>query len=160
MCTIFLDTVGVVEDWSWLARADDARPRVVDDVGEIVRGEAEVDRYEHGPDLRDRVERLELRVRIRRDVDDAVALLDTECLQRGGPAIAALEEVAVREALVAVDDSLARRIQATRAPGKLERGKGNLQRLDSIGPQPPSSTGFRDLRQAAVIGFIVAKVAS
>src|SRR5205823_13882734 len=96
-----------------LVRAHDACAAVVDDVGEIVRGKAEVDRHEDGPDLRDRIERLELRMRIRRDVDDAVALLDTERLQRGRPAIAALEEVAVREALVAVDDSLARRIQAT-----------------------------------------------
>jgi hypothetical protein len=99
-------------------------------------------------------------VRIRRNVDDAVARLDTERLQRGRPAIAALEEVAVRKALVAIDDGLARRIQATRAPGKLERCKGNLQGADSIGPLPSSSTRFRDSRQAAVIGFIVAKVAS
>jgi hypothetical protein len=84
-------------------------------------------------------------MRIRRDVDDPVALLDTERLQRGRPAIAALEEVAVREALGAVDDGLARRIQATRAPGELERGKGNLQRTDSIEPLPPSSTRFRNL---------------
>jgi hypothetical protein len=86
-----------------------------------------------------------LRVRIRRDIDDAVALLDTERLQRGRPAIAALEEVAVREALGAVDDGLARRIQASRAPGELERGKGNLQWTDSIEPRPSSSTRFRDL---------------
>jgi hypothetical protein len=84
-------------------------------------------------------------MRIRRDVDDAVALLDTERLQRGRPAIAALEEVAVREALGAVDDGLARRVQATSAPGELERGKGNFQRTDSIEPLAPSSTRFRDL---------------
>ena len=84
-------------------------------------------------------------MRIRRDVDDAIALLDAERLQRGRPAIAALEEVAVREALRAVDNGLARRIQATRAPGELERGKGNLQETDSIEPLPSSSTRFRAL---------------
>ena len=142
-CQLAADTVDSLE--VVLVRAHDACAAVVDDVGEIVRRQAEVDRHEHGPDLRDGVERLELRMRIRRDVDDAVALLDTERLQRGRPAIAALEEVAVREALGAVDDSLARRVQATCAPGELERGKGNLQRTDSIEPLPPSSTRFRDL---------------
>src|SRR5206468_5435443 len=61
-----------------LVRADDARAAMVDDVGEIVGRQAEVDRHEHGPDLRNRVERLQLRVRVGRDVDDPVALPDAE----------------------------------------------------------------------------------
>ena len=41
---------------------------MVDDVGEVVGGEPVVDRHEHRADLRHGVERLELRVRVRRDV--------------------------------------------------------------------------------------------
>jgi hypothetical protein len=66
-------------------------------------------------------------VGVRRDVDDAVALLDAERLQGGRPPIAALEELFVREALVAVNDGFTRRIQATRTTGELEGCERNLQ---------------------------------
>jgi hypothetical protein len=56
---------------------------VVDDVREVVRRQAIVDGNQHRTDLRNRVKRLELRVRVRRDVDDAVTLLDAERLQGG-----------------------------------------------------------------------------
>src|SRR5205814_2525365 len=82
-----------------------------------------VDGHEHRADLRHGVERLELRVRVRRDVHDAIALPDAERVQRGRPAIAAVEEALVGEALLAVNDGLARRIEAPGAPRELQRGK-------------------------------------
>ena len=55
-------------------RAHDPRAAVVDDVREVVGDQAVVDRHEHRADLRHGVERLELRVGVRRDVRDAIAL--------------------------------------------------------------------------------------
>src|SRR4030095_6756355 len=78
-------------------------------------------------DLRDRIKRFELGVCVRGDVDNAVALLDAERLQGGRPAIAALQELLVREALVTIDDGLTRGVQATRTPGELEGCERDLQ---------------------------------
>jgi len=61
-------------------------------------------------------------VRVRRDVDDAIALADAERLQPGRPAIAALEKALVGEALAAIDDRLTRGIQAACAPREFQRG--------------------------------------
>ncbi len=107
-------------------RTNDARPRVIDDEGEIIRCQAVVDRYQHRTDLRHCIKRLQLRVRIRRNVDDPVALLHAECLQRRRPPIAPVEELLVGQALLTVDDRFAARVQTPRAPRELERCERNL----------------------------------
>ena len=84
--------------------ADNPRARVADDVCEIVSRQPVVDGHEHGPDLRDGVERFELRVCIRRNIRDAVALFDSEPLQRRRPAVHAVEELLVSQAELTVDD--------------------------------------------------------
>ena len=94
-----------------LVRAHDRRARVLDDVGELVRAQPVVDRHEDRADLRHGVKRLELRVRVRRDVGDAIARLDAERLQRGGPPVAAIEELRVGKPQVAVDDRFAIGVQ-------------------------------------------------
>ena len=78
--------------------ADHARAAVLENIGEVVRGEAEVDGHDHGADLRHRVEGLQMRVGVRRDGGHAVARLHAQLLQGGGPAVAALKELAVGEA--------------------------------------------------------------
>lgn len=103
---------------------DDARAGVVDDVGEIVGDEPVIDRDEDGADLRDRVEGLELRMRVGRDVRDAVAGGDAQLLQRRRPFVAALEELRVRQTERAVDDRLALGVQAACATRKLEGREG------------------------------------
>ena len=64
-----------------VAGADDRRAGVVDDVGKVVDGQAVVDRDEDGADLRDGVEGLELLMDVRRDVGDAITLVDAELLE-------------------------------------------------------------------------------
>ena len=76
-------------------RADDARAAVVDQIGEIVGGQAVVERHENGADLRHGIERFQLGVGVRRDVGHAVALLHTERLQRRRPTIATVEKLLV-----------------------------------------------------------------
>ena len=107
-------------------RADHLRAAVPDDVGDLVRGEPEVDGNEHRPDLRHGVERLELRVRVRRDVGHAVAPGHAEPLEGGRPAVAAREELRVGEPGRAVHDRLAIRIQGAGAAQELQRGEGRL----------------------------------
>ena len=87
--------------------ADDFRAAVVDDVVEIVGDQAIVDRHQHRADLRHGVVRFQLRVRVRRDVGDAVALPHAQRLQRRRPAVAAIEELLIGEPQFAVDDGLA-----------------------------------------------------
>ena len=123
--------------------------RVVDHVDEVFRGEPVVHRHEHRAELRHRVERLELRVRVRRDRGDPVALADAERLQGARPAVAAVEELLVGEPEVAVDDGLARAVQAAGAAGELKRGQRRFHgthpasRAWSLnsGARPSSRTG-------------------
>ncbi len=63
------------------AGAHHLRAAVLNQVTEVVRDQPEIDRHEHRADLRHGVERLELRVRVRRDVGDAIALPDAKPLQ-------------------------------------------------------------------------------
>jgi hypothetical protein len=77
--------------------ADDARAAVIDDVGEVGRGEPEIDRHEHRPDLRNGVERFELLMGVGCDVGDTVARPDAETLKRGRPSVGAPEELLVRQ---------------------------------------------------------------
>jgi len=101
-------------------RAHDLGSAVLDEVREVGRGQAVVDGHDHGADLGDGVERLELGVRVGRDVGDTIAGAHAELLQRGRPAVAALEELTVREAQVPVDDGLTFRVEPARAPRELE----------------------------------------
>jgi hypothetical protein len=54
---------------------------VLDEVREVRGGQAVVDGHDHGADLRHGIERLELGVRVGRDVGDAVSRPDAEPLQ-------------------------------------------------------------------------------
>ena len=57
-------------------RADDLRAAVRDQEAEVAGNQAVVDRHQHRADLRDGVERLELGVRVWRDIGHPVALPD------------------------------------------------------------------------------------
>ena len=100
--------------------ADHPGAAVVDDVSEFIRLQPEVDRHEHGADLRDRVEGLELGVCVGRDTGDPVPLPDAQALKRRGPAVAAGQELAVGEPQIAVDDSFPVRIQPPRPASELD----------------------------------------
>ena len=106
--------------------AKHARAAVVDDVDEIVGGQPIVDRNEHRADLRHGVERLKLRMRVGRDIGDAVARLDPHLLQRGGPAIAAVKELRIGEPEIAVDDSFPVGIEPARASRKFHWRQGDF----------------------------------
>jgi hypothetical protein len=97
---------------------------VGDDVRELVRAQAIVDGHEDGADLGHGVKRLELCMRIRRDVRDAIAGLDAERLQRHRPPIATIEELRVGEPQVAVHDRFTVWVQSACASGEVERGEG------------------------------------
>ncbi len=99
--------------------AHDLRAAVRDDVREIVGGEPVVDRHQDGPNLRHRIEGLELRVDVRRDVRHTVARRHAQALQHRRPAVAAIEELLVGEPQVAVDDGLPRAEQPASAASEL-----------------------------------------
>jgi hypothetical protein len=100
--------------------ADHGGPRVVHDVDEVLRRQPVVDRHQDGPDLRHGVEGFQLRVRVRRDRGHAVRLRHAQPLQRRGPAVAAIEELPVRQAKLAVDDRLAVSVQPARPAGEVQ----------------------------------------
>ena len=102
-------------------RTEHCRARVVHHVDEVVRRQPVVHRHEYRAELRHRVERLQLRVGVRRDGGDAVPLLHAERCQRGGPAVAPVEELLVGEPQVTIDDGFAPAMQATGAAGELKR---------------------------------------
>jgi hypothetical protein len=96
---------------------------MLDQVFEVVGNQPEVERHEHRTQLRHGIERLELRVGIRRDVGDAVARADAHFLQHAGPAVAAVAERVVGPALRAVHHGFAAAMQAPRAPQKFQRSQ-------------------------------------
>src|SRR5262245_7280365 len=98
---------------------------MVEDVLEVGPDEPEVDRHEHCPDLRHGVERLEMSVRVRRDVRDAIATPDAEPLERARPSVAASEEALVGQPKGAINDGFALRMQLTRAPREIDGGERN-----------------------------------
>ena len=119
-------------------RADDGSAAVLQDVAHLRGVEPEVDRHEHRADLRHAVERLQVGGGVRRDVGDAVSLADTELLERGRPAVAALEELRVGESAPAVDNGLAPAVQAARAAHELERRQSDIPSLlNGAAPQTP-----------------------
>ena len=123
--------------------ADDAGAAVVDDVGEVVGDEAVVDRHEHRAELRHGVERFELRVGVGRDVGDAIALAHAQALQRRGPAVAAVEELRVGEAQIAVDDGLAASVELAGAAHELQRGQWGFHL--------PASSSVAELREKVAL---------
>ena len=97
------------------------RTAVACHIDEVVGREPVVHRHDHGAPLRDRIELLEVLVSIRCNGRDAIALADPESRERGGPPVAALAELAVRESNVAVDDGFAAAMQFSRATCELQR---------------------------------------
>ena len=73
--------------------AKDAGAAVVDDIGEVFRGQTVIDGNQHGADLGHGIKRLELRVRVRSDIGNAIPTLDSHLLQGGRPAVAAREKL-------------------------------------------------------------------
>jgi len=106
--------------------ADNGGARVADDVREVPGGQAVVDGDEHRAELGNRVERLELGMRVGRDVGDPIALADPEPGEGGRPPVAPVEESLVGEAEVLVHHRLPVPVQPSRPPGELERGKRHL----------------------------------
>ena len=109
--------------------AHDAGAAVLEEVSEVVGREAIVEWHEHRADLRHRVERFELCLSVGRDVGDAIALTHTQRLQRGRPAIHAIEEARVRRPALAIDDRFPIAIKAPGAARELERRQGRLHRF-------------------------------
>src|SRR5438046_1118733 len=103
-----------------LGHAEDPRAAMINEIDELFGRQPEIDWHQHRADLRHRVKRLELRVRVGRDVRDPVALTDAQRLERGRPAIATLEELGVGPAFMAVDERLPVRVQPSRAPHEVE----------------------------------------
>src|SRR5262249_45405394 len=92
-------------------------------VTKVVCDQPEIDWHQDRTDLRHRVEGLQLRVRVRRDVSDAIALRDAKLLKRAGPSVASIEKLAIRPALIAVDDAFAVGVELSRAPHELQRSE-------------------------------------
>jgi hypothetical protein len=112
--------------------ADDAGAAVVDDVGEVVGGKAVVDGDENRAKLRDRVEGFELGMGVGRDVGDAVTFAHTNTLQRRGPAVAAVAELLVGEAQIAVDDGLAASVELAGTAHEIQRGQWRFHLADLL----------------------------
>ena len=108
--------------------ADDPRAAMIEDVLEIGRRQAVVDRHEDGADLRYGVKRFELRVRVRSDIRDAIAFTNAESLQYRSEAVAAIEELLVRQARAFVDDREPFGIEAACSTHEFEWRQGNVHR--------------------------------
>ena len=129
-------------------RTDDPGARVLDDVGEVVWREAIVDRHDHRADLRHGVERFEHRVRIRRDIGNAIAGRHPEALQRAGPTIAAIEKLLVGEAGQAVDHGLTVSVKPAGSARELQRRQWNFH-----GAGDSTSRGLRSYPISPVVLF-------
>src|SRR5262249_24118897 len=88
---------------------------------EIVGQQAIVDWHQRCCDLRHSVIGFEMRVRVRGDVSNAIALPDTHRLQGRGPAITPLEELGVRQPQLAVDYGFSVGVKSARATRKFNR---------------------------------------
>src|SRR6266702_3000441 len=97
-----------------------------------------------------------MRVRVRGDVGDAIALPDTHRLQDRRPAITALEELSIRQPQFAVDDGFPVSVKPARATRKLHRRQGYFhwtvllhvvgdKRLRSPEGRPPSANSRMSL---------------
>ncbi len=99
---------------------DDPRRGVAEDVLDLVRGEADVDRVEHRTGLDDAVVRLEQVVRVEGDERHPVAGRHAELDKRIGQPVGPQPECAIGELLVAVDDADLVTEEGRRAVAKLE----------------------------------------
>ena len=62
-------------------RTDDLGATMIDDVREILWFQSEINRNQHSTNLRYRIVRFQVRVGIRCDIGNAIALRHSECLQ-------------------------------------------------------------------------------
>ena len=117
--------------------ADHPCAAVVNDVPEICRLQPEVDGHEHRSYLGNRMEGLELRMGIGRDVGDPVSLADPEPLKRRRPPIATRQKLPVRKPQVTVDDGFAIRIEPPGAARVLDGSQWGFHGV----PLPPPDAG-------------------
>ena len=101
--------------------ADNPGAAVVDQIGEIIRDQAVIERDEDGADLRHGVERFQLGESVWRDVGNAVAFLHTKRLQSRRPTIATVEKFLVVQSPAAIHDGITFGIELARAPREFER---------------------------------------
>ena len=113
--------------------AQNSRPAVVQDVDEVIGSQPEVHRHKDGAELRHRVERFELCVRIRRDIRDAIAFTRAQPMERCCRAVASIEELGVRPSCAAVDHRFAVGVQGARAADELEWRERRLHRYRPAG---------------------------
>jgi len=98
---------------------------MLDDVGDLLGGQTDVDRDEHGAGRRDAVVRFEQLGRVGREECNAVVLLDACLLQGDGETASTLAETRPGLSLVAVHDCDSFREGCSRA---LEEGKRRQSR--------------------------------
>ena len=101
--------------------AHHAGSAVVDDVSEIFRSQADIDRHKNSANLRHRIIRFQVRMIVRRDVCDAVSLTYSKRRERGRPAIAAVEKLRIRQTEAATDNRFPAGVESPRTAGKLKR---------------------------------------
>ena len=89
-------------------------------VNEILGRQAIIDRHDHRPELRYRVELLQMLMRVGRNRRDAIALAHTQFRERGAPLVASLAELGVRKPQFTVDHGLAPAVQFACAARELE----------------------------------------
>src|SRR5215475_13950385 len=108
--------------------AHDLCAGVVDQISKIISRQAIVNRDQDCADLRRRVERLELRVSVGRDVSHAVGLSNSKFLQSSRPAIATIKKLFVTQAQIAVDYRFAVFIKLAGTPPKFKRRQWSFHR--------------------------------
>src|SRR5208283_4286503 len=112
-------------------RAQHLGAAVVRHVDEVLGREPVIHRYDDRTPLWDRVELLEMLVRVGRDGGDAIAVADPELREGGGPPIAPLAELGIGQANVAIYDCFAPGMQLARAASEV---KGRKRRLHASLP--------------------------
>ena len=145
--------VGVVPKISGRGVVDDAIVRVVDDEGELVGTQAEVQGVEHTAHEWNAEVRLEMLVVVPAERGDPVAGTDPEALKGGGQPPGAIGEVsvavAVERAVVAAGDDLAprkdllgaaedrRQLRPMAARERVRRTRRSFTGSTLLGPVPP-----------------------
>src|ERR1700730_15388509 len=84
--------------------ANDGGAAVLDRIKKILGGQAVVQGYDDGADLRYRIERFEHGMCVRRYDANTIAPSDTEFLQDRRPSIATVQELGICEAPAVIDD--------------------------------------------------------
>ena len=113
---------------------------MLDQIRKIIRGQPVVDRHQNRADLRDRVKRFELSVRVGRDVSDTITLSHTECLQGGRPTITSVEKLFVVQSQIAVHYSIAFGVELARATREFERSERRFHKRKSDDPLTSKSS--------------------